>query len=122
MQVLADTSVWVGHFKAFNPHLKKLIERDCVLTHPLILGELACGTPPQRVQTLAAMGLLQKAQQASLQETLDLIERKGLFGQGCGIVDMLLLASTLITPNAQMWTYDNRLANLARQLNILYQP
>jgi len=44
--VLVDTSVWVGHFRRANPRLRSLLENDRVLCHPLIVLELACGTPP----------------------------------------------------------------------------
>lgn len=46
--VLVDTSVWVLHFRQSNQALVKLLEQDAVRMHPLILGELACGTPPER--------------------------------------------------------------------------
>jgi hypothetical protein len=50
------------------------------------------------------------------------IETERLYGQGCGGVDLMLLASTLITPSAQIWTLDNRLATLARKFGALYPP
>ncbi|MBL8475196.1 MAG: hypothetical protein JNK71_03885 [Methyloversatilis sp.] len=43
--ILVDTSVWVDHFRHGNDTLIQLLDRDLVLTHPLIIGELACGTP-----------------------------------------------------------------------------
>ncbi|MFT2794026.1 VapC toxin family PIN domain ribonuclease, partial [Serratia sp. T13T92] len=33
-----------------------------------------------------------------------------------------LLASTLITPGARLWTLDKRLERLAKRLNASYQP
>lgn len=48
------------------------------------------------------------------------IETERLYGQGCGGVDLTLLASTLITSGSQVWTLDNRLAALARRLGIAY--
>jgi hypothetical protein len=48
------------------------------------------------------------------------IETEWLYGQGCGCVDLTLLASTLMTPGAQIWTLDNRLATLARRLGVAY--
>ena len=50
------------------------------------------------------------------------IEREKLYGLGCGLVDMLLLASTLITPGAALWTLDKRLAELAGRFGVDYQP
>ena len=120
--VLVDTSVWLDHFRNPNQALKVLLDQDLVLTHPLVIGEIACGTPPApRQQTLRALGLLSTARQASLSETMKFIERETLYGMGCGIVDMVLLASTLITPGAQLWTYDKRLAALAGRCNVAHQ-
>jgi predicted nucleic acid-binding protein len=123
MNTLVDTSVWVAHFRHRNDALVSLIERDLVLMHPMVLAELACGTPPApRRQTLGDMGLLRQANQASLPEVMDLIERESLFGLGCGLVDMVLLASTLITPGATLWTLDKRLVDLAGRFGVVYNP
>lgn len=123
MSVLVDTSVWVSHFRSRNTVLVELVELDLALTHPMILVELACGTPPApRRQTLSDIGLLQPANQASLSEVMEFIERETLYGRGCGLVDMALLASTLITPGAKLWTLDKHLADLAARFDVAYQP
>lgn len=65
MSVLIDTSVWTDHFRNGNTGLVDLIGKDLVLTHPMVLGELACGTPPvPRAQTLGYLSLLQPCQPA----------------------------------------------------------
>ena len=51
MSVLVDTSVWVNHFRNSDAALVDLLLSDRVLTHPLILLEIACGTPPDRKST-----------------------------------------------------------------------
>ena len=123
MNVLIDTSVWIDHFRKHNSALVQLIEFDLVLTHPMILVELACGTPPApRAQTLNEIGYLQHSNQSSLREVMDFIERDKIYGMGCGMVDMVLLTSTLITPGAQLWTLDKRFAALAERYGVLYQP
>ena len=123
MNVLVDTSVWVEHFRRGNAALVELLQADCALTHPMVLLELACGTPPQpRQRTLGDIARLQSAQQASQREVLDLIEREKLYGLGCGLVDMVLLASTLITPAARLWTLDQRLAALAIRFGVAHTP
>ena len=120
--VLVDTSVWIEHFRHRNAELAVLLQLDQALTHPMVIGELACGTPPKpRAQTLANLGLLTLTQQAGVRETLEFIERESLYGIGCGLVDMVLLASTLITPGATLWTLDKRLAGLARRYGVLYR-
>lgn len=123
MSVLIDTSVWVDHFRNRNDALIELIEVDRALNHPMVVVELACGTPPApRVQTLNDIGLLRPCNQATLQEVMDFIEREQLYGLGCGLVDMSLLASTLITPGARLWTLDKRLADIAGRFGATYQP
>jgi len=116
--VLVDTSVWIDHFKHGNDSLVHLLEHDLVLTHPLIIGEIACGTPPNRRQTLADLASLRHSQQASIQETMTLIESKHLYGLGCGLVDMLLLASALLTEGAELWTLDKRLNAIAERVEV----
>lgn len=122
MSVLVDTSVWIEHFRHGSSALVRLIEQDLALTHPMVVAEIACGTPPApRARTLGDISLLQPCMQASLREVMDFIEREKLYGQGCGLVDMALLASTLITPNARLWTLDRRLAELAERFDVAHR-
>lgn len=120
--VLVDTSVWIQHFRDGNRALVGLLAADRVLSHPLVLGEIACGTPPQRKRTLADMAALQPAQQPNLAEVIAFIERGALYGLGCGIVDLVLLASVLMTSGAELWTNDKRLSALAERYSIRYMP
>ncbi len=121
MTVLVDTSVWVDHFRRRNLQLVNLMSRDLALIHPMVLLELACGTPPLRTQTLSDLGLFQVAEQATLEEVMHFVEREKLFGLGCGLVDMTLLASTLVTPGAKLWTLDRRLAELAGRFGVAHE-
>jgi predicted nucleic acid-binding protein len=123
MTVLVDTSVWVDHFRRPNAALAELMVLDQVLTHPLVVGELACGTPPEpRLRNLGDMALLLPADQAAPGEVRDFIEREALFGLGCGWIDLTLLASTLVTSSAQLWTLDHRLAALATRFGVCFAP
>ena len=120
--VLVDTSVWVGHFRRANPVLRSLLENDRVLCHPLIVLELACGTPPApRERTLGDLKLLRQAKVATTEEVLSLIETERLFDTGCGAVDIALLASVLLTPNARLWTADRNLEALAARLDVAFE-
>lgn len=122
MNVLIDTSVWVDHFRRGNEALIELIGFDLALTHPLVIAEIACGTPPvPRAQTLNNLALLQPCKQASLTDVMAFVEREKLYGLGCGVVDICLLASTLITPGATLWTLDKRLAELAERFGVAHQ-
>jgi hypothetical protein len=123
MGVLIDTSVWIDHFRNGNDGLVKLIGLDLALTHPMVIVELACGTPPApRAQTLHNIALLQHCNQASLSEVMAFIEREKLYGLGCGLVDTALLASTLITSGTELWTLDKRLAELAGRFGVAHYP
>ena len=58
--VLVDTSIWVNHFRNGNNTLVNLLNSDLVLCHPLIILEIACGSPPNpREKTLEYIGNLQ---------------------------------------------------------------
>ena len=121
--VLVDTSVWVDHFRNCNEDLVSLLMQDLVLSHPLIVTELACGTPPApRSRTLADIATLPQARQATLDEVRGFIERAKLYGLGCGVVDLALLASTLLTPGSRLWSLDRRLTQLAQRFDIAFLP
>ena len=94
---------------------------DQVLCHPLIVVELACGTPPKpRERTLGDLKMLQQAIVASTDEILALIEKEQLHDSGCGAVDMALLASVLLTPDTLLWTIDRNLDTLATRLGVAF--
>jgi len=119
--VLADTSVWVAHFRSANPMLKSLVAMDQVLCHPLIMLELACGTPPApRERTLGDLKKLQQAVVATTDEILALIETEQFHDSGCGAIDMALLASVLLTPDTLLWTIDKNLDALAVRLGVAF--
>ncbi len=119
--VLADTSVWISHFRRPNAVLQALLSADQVLCHPMILIEIACGTPPSpRARTLSDLQQLRSATVASTKETLELIEREQLQDSGCGAVDLLLLGSVLLTSDAVLWTVDRNLAALAARFEISF--
>jgi predicted nucleic acid-binding protein len=119
--VLVDSSVWVAHFRKPNQALQSLLVADQVLCHPLIVIEIACGTPPSpRDRTLRDLRQLRSAIVATSDETMALIEREELHDTGCGAVDVSLLTSVLLTLNACLWTLDRSLSSLAHRLNVAF--
>lgn len=121
MSVLIDTSVWIAHFRRTNHELVEVITSDKGLVHPMVLGELACGTPPEpRARTLEDISQLRPASQASWPEIMEFIERDQLYDQGCGLIDVALLASTLLTQDAKLWTFDKRLGELAKRYGVAF--
>lgn len=119
--VLVDTSIWVEHFRNHSTELVSLLNQDRVFVHPMVIGELACGTPPERSKTLADLNDLQHAQQPTLNEVMVFVNIHRLYGLGCGLVDMTLLASALLT-DAVLWTRDKRLAALAKRMGVEFIP
>jgi precorrin-6B methylase 2 len=95
---------------------------DQVLCHPLIVLELACGTPPSpRERTLGDLQMLQQTVVATTKETLELIQREQLHDLGCGAVDLSILASVLLTPDTMLWTIDKNLDTLSRRLGVAFR-
>ena len=120
--ILVDTSVWINHIKSKNENLAEILERGIVRTHPLIIGEMACGTLNNRKQTLAMFNKMMQVKQANSTEVLTFIENEKLYGHGCGVVDITILASTIITPDTELWTADKQLIALAERFEVMYKP
>ncbi len=55
-------------------------------------------------EELGDIELLLSVRQAGLREVRDFIDREKLYGLRCGLVDMVLLTSTLMTPGARLWS------------------
>lgn len=55
-------------------------------------------------------------------ERLTLLNTRQLHDQGCGVVDISLLASVLLAGNTLLWTLDKRLDQLAVELKLAYHP
>jgi len=108
---LVDTSVWIDHFRNDSPRLRELLEDGEVATHPMVLGELACGNLPRRVQTLRLLACLPRVPQAPDRLVLQSIESRRRFGKGIGWIDAHLLTAALLS-SVDLWTLDRRLAVL----------
>jgi len=98
--ILVDTAVWIDHFRDGHRQLSELLDRSVVLAHPWVIGA-TIATPA---------------------ELLALIEHRELHGIGIGYVDAQLLAATMLTDGATLWTRDRRLDAAAQQLEVAYTP
>ena len=120
--VLVDTSIWIHHFRLRNEVLVNLMENDLALTHPMVVAELACGSVDgSRIQTLSNIENLNCSTNVSLYKVRQFIEFEKLYELGCGIVDLMLLASTVSTPGTELWTLDKRLASLCIRFGVAHQ-
>jgi hypothetical protein len=77
--------------------------------------------PAPRERTLGDLKKLQQSVIATAEETIELIEREQFQDLGCGVVDMSLLASVLLTPDALLWTVDKNLDALAMRLDVVFR-
>lgn len=116
---LVDTSVWIDHLRSANAELGDLLAAERVLIHPFVIGEIALGSFSKRAILLEQLGALPMSRVASAAEILRLIESRRLWGAGLGYVDVHLLASMTLTPNAILWSRDKRLQDAATRLNVV---
>ena len=115
--VLADTSVWIEHFRVGEPTLQDLLSEGLVLMHPFVLGELVCGNLKDRAVIIAHLQSLPSAHLAFNDEVMKLVEDARLWGKGLGWTDVHLLASALLT-HCRLWTRDVRLGKIASELKL----
>ena len=96
MAILVDTSVWIDHLRTNSPALRRLLDSDLVVCHPLVIGEIACGNMKHRSEVIESLAALPVAPTIDYEELLTFIETHKLFGQGLGWIDVHLLASTML--------------------------
>ena len=116
--ILADTSIWIDHLRVGDADLAALLENRSVLGHPWVVGELALGQLSAHEELLTLLANLPQAAVAEDTEVLTLIERRQLYGRGIGYVDAQLLAATVLSDGATLWTRDERLTAVAEDLGI----
>src|SRR5215218_5231798 len=113
--ILADTSVWLQHFRRGLPVFAAALARRQISIHPVVLGELACGNLVNRTRTLTDLRRLPHAQIATFEECLRLIESRSLYGRGVGWNDVQLLAAARLSDHA-LWSLDSRLLAVASKM------
>jgi len=115
--ILVDTSIWIDHLRVADRQLAGLLLEEQVLSHPLVVGELACGSLRRRAEILGLLRSLPRAPVVDDEEVLLFIEAHGLMGSGLGWVDAHLLASVRLA-GERLWTRDRRLTQVARRLGV----
>ncbi len=117
--ILVDTSVWVSHFRTGNDHLEEILLEFQVLTHPFVIGEIACGSLRRRKEVLDSVAQLPQVQVAEHAEVLRMLEERVVWGKGIGWIDAHLLCSALLT-GCRLWTLDASLHAMATRLKVAY--
>jgi predicted nucleic acid-binding protein len=116
--ILADTSIWIDHFRSGNEQMRKHLNEGQIVIHPAIIAELALGSLRERTKTLALLDVLPQVQVAHLSELRRMIEARRLYSMGIGLTDAHLIASVFINPSTLLWTRDRRLRKAAEGLGI----
>ncbi|WEK06607.1 MAG: type II toxin-antitoxin system VapC family toxin [Candidatus Devosia phytovorans] len=116
--ILADTSIWIDHFRVTNLAVVRAIRERTLVIHPYVIGELALGSLKSRDQTIARLSRFHHLPKVPHDDILKMIETLSLYGRGLGYVDVHLLASCIATANCKLLTRDRRLRETAEQLGI----
>jgi len=116
--ILADTSIWIEHFRSGNALLAARLEQQDILMHPFVLGELMLGGLGNRPEVMGDLRSLPRVAVATHEEIEALIVGAPLHGRGIGYVDAALLAAARLHEAARLWTMDRRLALAAEDLAI----
>ena len=120
--ILVDSSVWIDHLRAGEPALIELLNAGRVLSHPFVIGELACGNLRNREAVLSLLQDLPAAPVATDEEVLFFIERHGLMGKGIGYVDAHLLSAISLAGSGRLWTRDRPLGAVAGSMGLAFDP
>jgi predicted nucleic acid-binding protein len=116
--ILADTSIWIHHFRSEDKEMRKQLNQGRIVIHPFIVAELALGSLRDRTNTLRLLDLLPQVRVARLDEVRLMIESRRLYNLGIGLTDAQLIASVLVNPPTLLWTRDKPLHKLAQALGI----
>jgi hypothetical protein len=116
--ILADTSVWIDHFRSGSKDLQKALNQGQIVIHPWIIAELALGSLRERAKMLAMLDLLPQVRVAQESELRFMIEARRLYNLGLGLTDVHLIASVFLVPPTLLWTRDKRLRSAAEALGI----
>jgi predicted nucleic acid-binding protein len=119
VNVLADTSVWIDHWRTMSARFADLLGEDRIVIHPFVLGEIALGAIASRAELLQHLGRLRTTSVAQHREVLGLIEQTPLWGRGIGWVDAHLLATAMLD-RIQLWTLDQQLHAAAQELGVAF--
>jgi predicted nucleic acid-binding protein len=114
---LVDTSVWIDHFRRRNAALAALLEEGAVLSHPLVIGEIACGGLRNRTRILADLAALPAAIEMEHESVLRFVHDRELWNKGVGWIDVHLLASAMVS-HCTLWTLDTSLRRAAAMLGV----
>ena len=86
----------------------------------MIIGKLACGNLKNRMELISLWQNLPRISTATDAEAMQFIDRHQLMGKGVGFLDVHLLCAVALEADAQLWTRDKRLDQVAADLGLRY--
>ncbi len=119
--VLVDTSIWIDHLQKGSQTLSGLLQKNQVILHPFVIGELACGNLSNRKEILSLLHALPLIGSVENDEVLFFLEKQRLYGKGLALVDLHLLASCVLH-RCPLWTRDKRLNTEAMNMQLNFVP
>lgn len=120
--ILADSSIWVDFLRGRAHPLEILLDQAEIIAHPHVIGEVLLGSLSDPEKLHRRMRAMPQAVVASHDEVMDLIRTHRLSGRGVGYTDVHLLASVLLTADSLLWTRDARLAAVAHEMGLVFEP
>ena len=121
--VLVDTSVWIRALGSHPPYaheLDRLLNREEVVGHALVFGELLIGDRSGRKQLLESYQQIFQAGMIAHEEVVAFVRARSLYGRGIGWVDVHLLASTIVE-GLKLWTADQHLSAIAEEAGVAHK-
>ncbi|MEA3052565.1 MAG: hypothetical protein QOG72_1468 [Sphingomonadales bacterium] len=118
--ILADTSVWIDHFRGRLSGLQPRLDRGEVMIHPFVIGELLLSGVNRRAGAVAELRKLPPAPRPHVAETEGLILNAFLDGRGVGYVDTVILTAVRLQPGARLWTLDRKLHAVAAEMSVAF--
>ncbi len=113
--ILADTSVWIDHFRRHHGPLASELMAANVVVHEFVQGELLCGGIAPGSERWRLLAALPRAPLASHEEVVRWFTSRRLARSGVGWIDAHLLASALLGSH-RILTLDGPLARVAARL------
>lgn len=118
--ILADTSIWIDHFRKANRKLAEALASRDLTIHELVVAELALGSVPNRSALLADLALLPMLAAAGSADLIAFVTERHLYASGIGYVDAQLLLAAH-NSGVSLWTRDRRLAAQAERLGLAFR-
>ena len=121
--ILADTNVWIEHLRGTRRAcaLEDLLNREQVLFHPWVHGELVLGNlGPKKREIGLYFSLLPTTVAHPLHDLIQFVERESLSGKGLSLIDAQLLYGS-VKDDHLLWTFDKALRKAAERFDRAYE-